>query len=79
MEQSLYALKTALRVLTAVTENTVPDPADVEALRFLAPLLADQPLEDLACDVVQQAITRRSQIRSQLAARSKESGRNAVS
>lgn len=78
MEQSLYALKTALRVLAAITENADPDPADIEALRFLAPLLADQPLEELACDVIQQAITRRSQIRKQQTARSKPGGRNAA-
>lgn len=63
MEQSLYALKTGLRVLSALTEKTEPDPADVEALRCLAPLLADRPLEDLACDVIQQAIVRRIQVR----------------
>jgi hypothetical protein len=64
MELTLDALKTALRVLTAISERQKPDPGDVEALRTFAPLLANSPLDELACDVIQQALRRRSEIRA---------------
>ena len=55
------ALKTALRVLAAITDGgRQPDPADVEQLRRLAPLMADTPLDELAADVIQQALRRRA-------------------
>ena len=37
MQAGLDALKTALRVLTAVTEHRDPEPADVQALLFICP------------------------------------------
>ena len=60
MEKSLDAMQTALRVLSALTEKRRPDPADVEQLRNFAPLLADGPLDELACDVIQQALSHRA-------------------
>ena len=53
-------MKTALRVLTAITERRAPDTTDVEELRRYAPLLGDAPLDELACDVIQQALKRRA-------------------
>jgi hypothetical protein len=64
MQQSLAAMNVALRVLTALTEKRHPDPADVEELRRLAPLHADCPLDELACDVIQEAIRRRAEVRA---------------
>lgn len=64
MEQSLKAMTVALRVLTALgIEKRPPDPADVEELKRLAPLRSDAPLEELACDVIQQAVKRNEEIR----------------
>jgi hypothetical protein len=63
MENTTEALKTALRVLTAITDDRKPDPADVEELKRLAPLMGDTPLDDLASDVIQQAFRRRSRDR----------------
>ncbi len=58
---------TALRVLTAVTAKRDPDPADLEALRRYAPLLADAAPDDLARDVI-RAMKRRSAVRRTLLA-----------
>jgi len=60
MEKTTKALKTALRVLAAITDDRKPDPADVEELQRLAPLMGDTPLDDLASDVIQQALRRRA-------------------
>jgi hypothetical protein len=60
MEQGLDAMKTALRVLTAITDRHNPEPADVEELRRWAPLLAALPPDELACDVILQVMKQRS-------------------
>ena len=53
----------AIRVLTAINECRSPDAKDVEALRSLEPLLAETlPLDELACEVIQQALKRRNQL-----------------
>jgi hypothetical protein len=61
MEQSTAALAVALRVLTAVNQKRHPDESDVTELRRLAPLFANEPLDVLACEVIQQALKRRSE------------------
>jgi len=67
MEIATEALKTGLRVLTAISHRTEPDAADVQELRRLAPLLADAAsLDEIACDVIQQALKRRSEVRSRM-------------
>jgi hypothetical protein len=43
MQQDIDAMTTAFGVLTAVTNNRIPGPADLEALRRYAPLPADNP------------------------------------
>jgi hypothetical protein len=62
MQDSLAATQIALRVLTAITENRLPDPADVVALHSYA---GAQPegidLDELACTVIQQAMNRRDE------------------
>ena len=53
MQQSFDAMTTALRVLRAVTEKQLPDPADVAALRSLG---GSQPqdidFDELACEAI---------------------------
>jgi hypothetical protein len=64
MQESLEAMTTALRVLTALTNKRYPDPADVETLRGYVPLLRDEPPDELACEVIKQAINHRTVARS---------------
>jgi hypothetical protein len=66
MENSLAAMKTAMRVLAAVNEKRDPDAADLDELRRLAPLLAALPPDELACDVIKQALQRREALRNAL-------------
>jgi hypothetical protein len=66
MQRSIDALKVALRVLTAISEHHEPDLADVDRLRAYAPLLSDASLDELACDVIQQALRRRNEARKAL-------------
>jgi outer membrane protein TolC len=68
MQQSMDAMRVALRVLQAITERHLPDAKDLEELKRLAPLPADQPHDELACDVIKQALQRREEIRSAQAA-----------
>jgi hypothetical protein len=49
------AMMTALRVLSAIVNQWEPDPADVMELRRLLASRAEAPLDELACDVIQQA------------------------
>ena len=63
MQTGIAAMTVALRVLTAVTERREPAVKDLEELRRLAPLLADQPIDELACDVIQQASRQRAELR----------------
>lgn len=53
------ALKTALRVLSALIDLKRPDPADVSELRRLAPHDADKPIDEPACEVIQKAVRTR--------------------
>jgi hypothetical protein len=66
MQASLDALKTALRVLTALTEKRAPEDADVKALRDYANGDNSRDLDELACDVIQRALVRRAAARGQL-------------
>ena len=54
-------MRTALRVLTNILDHVEPDPADVEELRRLSPKDADDPIDLLACKVVQNAVAERRQ------------------
>jgi hypothetical protein len=68
MPNSLNAMTVALRVLTALNDRRTPNPADVQELRRLAPLMQNDPLDELACEVVQQAMRRRAELRNPLSA-----------
>ncbi|HXS93137.1 MAG TPA: hypothetical protein VN736_00950 [Candidatus Limnocylindrales bacterium] len=61
---AMDALKTALRVLTAVRDKQPPDSGDLEALRAFAAAACVSSPEELACDVIQQALKRRAEVRS---------------
>jgi hypothetical protein len=56
-------LETALRVITAISEREHPDPDDVAALKAYAPQSADLPIEELVCDVINDAIRHRPALR----------------
>ena len=53
-----------LRVLMAVTDRQLPAPEDMSELRRLAPLFADMPPDELACEVIQSALKNRAQARA---------------
>ena len=57
------ALRIAVRVLTAVAEKRAPSAADTEELRRLMPSLPDLPPDELACDVIQQILKQRAEVR----------------
>ena len=56
MDERLAIIETAMRVLMAITATCEPDSTDVEDLREFSPLLADAPLDELACGVIRQMI-----------------------
>jgi len=65
MQAGLDAMKTALRVLTALTEKRQPDPADVTLLRtYAGPHPENVALDEFACTIIQRALKRRAEIRS---------------
>jgi hypothetical protein len=59
MHEYLDSMKTALRVLTAIVENRCPEPLDVGDLRRHSSLSADAPADELAWDVMRQALKKR--------------------
>jgi hypothetical protein len=64
MQRSLDAMSLALRVLTALNAHRSPEPNDVAELKALEPLLADTAgLDELACEVIHQALKRRAEVR----------------
>jgi len=60
--EDLAALKLAVRVLTAVIGHHRPDSRDVEELYRFAPLLANLPIDELACEVVHRELKRREEM-----------------
>jgi hypothetical protein len=64
MEEGLAAMKTALRVLSAISEGLQPEPADVHAVQnYAGPQPEGAGLDEVACAAVQRALTRRAKIR----------------
>jgi hypothetical protein len=60
MEGLVETLELGLRVLSAVNEHHQPAEPDVRQLRELAPAgWHDRPIDELACEVIQQAMKRR--------------------
>jgi hypothetical protein len=62
--QDLEAMKTALRILVAISERRQPTWADVELLRSLVPPIPEASLEELVCEVIQAALKNRALVRS---------------
>jgi len=63
VEKNAEAMVIALRVLSAVTQGHTPDPTDVQALRRYEPRLDGAPVDELACEVIQQTVKRRLESR----------------
>lgn len=63
MSESQAAMRTALRVLTAILDEAEPALSDVEELRRLSPNDADDPVDVLACKVVHNALGERAKAR----------------
>lgn len=61
--QNLAAMKTALRVLTAIVERQNPNAVDVEELRQYSPSHPNAPPDELACEVIQEALKKRAAAR----------------
>jgi len=60
--QAAEDIERAVRVLTALTENRFPDPDDVAELRRLVPEAAGKTIEEIVCDVIQNAVKERSAV-----------------
>jgi len=64
MKISAEQMTLAIRVLNALTDRHDPDPVDVLKLKSINPSLTDMPLDELACEVIQQALKRRAEVRN---------------
>ena len=67
MQAGLDALKTALRVLTAVTEHRDPEQADIQALLSYAPLLIADPARRIGLRGDSVALGARGRVRAFMA------------
>lgn len=56
-------METALRVLSEITKHCPPDPYDIDELRRLAPTEQILSADELAREVIQQAIRSREKAR----------------
>ena len=56
MQQAIDAMNTALRVLNALAIQHNAEPQDVDELRRLAPLLRYTRLDELAWEIIRQAM-----------------------
>jgi len=56
MERTGEMLDLALRVLTAITDRRYPEPDDIAALRSLARCARPMPIDELACELIQDAV-----------------------
>lgn len=64
MDPNKAAMKAALRVLTALTEKQAPATQDVSELQAYVPQnSAALPLDELACEAIQQALRNRAETR----------------
>ena len=57
-KESIEIMKVALRVLTALTEKSAPQHADLDELLSFAPDLTKLAADELACEVIQRAMKR---------------------
>ena len=66
MQKSYDAMKLALRVGGELNDKRHPDPRDVAALRTLAgPGSVTLGIDELACQVIREALEHRDKVRSQ--------------
>jgi len=66
---SMDPMKTALRVLTAFAEKSVPEPADLEILvRVCGPRPAGIAWDEFACETLQEVLKDRAAARQTMAA-----------
>jgi hypothetical protein len=64
MQESLEVMKTALRVLTALTEKRQPRPVDLDMLReYGGPQPDGISLDEYVCGIVRKAINRFAEAR----------------
>ena len=63
VQEGMAGMGIAWRVLDAINELRNPDLKDVEELRRLAPVPANQPLDELACLVIRRTIKSRAEVR----------------
>ena len=54
------SLKTALRVLAAITNHVEPSPTDVESLRAIAPEYCLHTPDEIACEVIRRSLSKRA-------------------
>ena len=59
MDRAAETLEVAVRVLMAITSRRNPEPDDVAALHRLAPCAGPMPLDELACELIQEALQHR--------------------
>ena len=64
MERLVDPMKVALRVLAALSERQIPSAADIAQLKAYVPECAGTPLDELACEVIQQALKKRAAARA---------------
>ena len=64
MENAREGLSSALKVLSAMTAGRAVNPSDVQTICELTSLPADARLDDIACDVAQQALACRAHLRA---------------
>lgn len=62
-DAGVEAFQIAWRVLRATAEKKFPSPEDVEALQKFMPQTAGGTPDELACDVIQLAMSRRAELR----------------
>jgi len=56
MQTFSEVMRTAVDVLGAIRESHYPDPADVAILQKYAPLWANLPPDELACEIIHNAL-----------------------
>jgi hypothetical protein len=56
MPKNIVEMRIALRVLSAVMDHHEPDPADVAELHRLAPFHPEEPIDEMACEVIQSEL-----------------------
>jgi hypothetical protein len=63
MRNGLEAMIVAVRVLTSLNEKRLPEHPDLQYLREHVPLWRHLPADELACEVIQQALGERARRR----------------